>query len=67
VLVITNFDVLVLTRIFLEGSKWTRIGIMVKAFFKVLKLLVALSIYIKGPDFRPFSISFKRSIKAIVT
>jgi len=63
VLVIINLEVSVSRRIFLKGSKWVKIGAVVKAIFKALKLSFAVLVHLNGPDLRPFSIPFNRSVR----
>jgi hypothetical protein len=62
ILVIINLEVLVTTFTSLVGSKYLNIEGLAKAFLSSLKELYALSNRIKGPLFRPLSISLSKLV-----
>ena len=63
VLVIINLKASISRRIFLKGSKWVKIGAVVKAIFRALKLSFIVLVYLNSPDLRPFSIPFNKSVR----
>jgi hypothetical protein len=55
-------NVLVVTRCATSGSNYTNIGAFIKHSLSVLNACDAPSVYLKGPNFLPFSIPISKSM-----